>query len=157
MNRSSLYCLVLVLTLSSCARVVVKKAELGDEGLRFYRPHPYLLVTATKDAANIERLEITPLWLPNTSEEYVVRMSPGFGSAAMTPTLTDGWNLISLTATADSKVSETITALASLVTARGSLKPKEGQAIAKTIAPGIWKLEFDKEGTVSGIKQVLLF
>ena len=158
MIRCTACLLVLIFMLSSCAKVLVKEAKPGEDGLRFYRPHPYLLVTeALDEAGKVVGFKVSPIWLPNMSQEYLVKISAGFGSAAMTPTLTDGWNLTSLTANADSKASETIGALASLVTAGAALKSNGNVQGNQKLSPGLWKLEFDSNGMVNAIKMVANF
>jgi hypothetical protein len=113
--------LLATVALASCAKLEVLKVKDSPviDGVRFYRPAPYLLVTAVVDEngqlTNATMAQI--IWLPDQREEYQVRATAGIGSVELNPTLTDGWNLTALSARADSKTSENITALAALLTA----------------------------------------
>jgi len=99
------------------------------------------------------------IYLPDYSQPMVITENPGiFGSAEMKPVLQDGWMLTSLDASGDSKVSETIASLASLVgsamggggsNAAGSSKGKTASGTESTAAapaalpilpPGLYEL-----------------
>ena len=76
------------------------------EGLRFYRPEPYLLVTlkATENTtAKTTTLEptVAVVWLPNYDEEYVITTWSFLSKAEFAFTLTDGWRLASISAKSD--------------------------------------------------------
>jgi hypothetical protein len=140
--------------LVSCAKLEVLKVKNPDDftdGVRFYRPAPYLFVTAVLN----EKGELTKtttaqiLWLPDKSEEYQVRAVTGLGSVELSPTLTDGWNLTALSAKADSKTAENITALAALLTAASGGKGILGGTVSGDgkinpfLAPGLYPLVFE--------------
>jgi hypothetical protein len=129
------YCVIL----SSCATVEVRKITEStySDGLRFYRPEPYLLVT--KDAEG--KLQTSLIYLPNKTEEYVLRTVPGIGAIEMNATLADGWKLTDIGAKIDSKVPETITALSGALTAAGGMGVARRQL---PLDPGLYRIDFDK-------------
>jgi len=142
---------------AACARINVSRltSEKGYvEGIRFYRPAPYLLVT--RDAK--EALQISLIYLPKTTEEYVIQFKSGLGSAEMKFKLDGGWNLTDFGETRDSKIPELVTSLANLST--GVLKGGEPSAAGPKpeLAPGLYALIFDPQtGLVSEIKLVHKF
>lgn len=143
--------LFLSVLLCSCAGVTVKKVTAGDvntSGVKYYRPYPYLLVTAQS--------EYKIIYLPKMDEEYSISSKPGFGSAGATCKLENGWNLTEYSDKLDSKVPETINAVSGLL--------KEAAAATKEItefkglAPGLYRFDFDKQtGFVTGVKEILKF
>jgi hypothetical protein len=103
------------------------------------------------------------MMLPDKSEEYAITMSAGMGTAEMSPTLQDGWNLTALTGKADSKTAENITAIATLVK---SLAPA-GVAVSKANKPvqarttmqncsGFYRLNFNDRGELEDFKRIPL-
>ena len=132
-----------------CSTVEVRPLDgTYKDGLRFYRPEPYLLVTRDDDG----KIQSTIVYLPNKKEEYVVRAVPRLGTVDMKAALEGGWNLTSLGATIDTKIHETITALTGLAQATAGLK---GRSV--TDQPGLYKIEFDPAtGSVSNIKRVTI-
>jgi len=77
--------------LTSCANVRVRRMrsqEQDSEGIRFYRPHPYVLVRVEGDKITAQVVQ-----LPDRDQEYLVDWSPGFGTVKPGLQLTDGWNL----------------------------------------------------------------
>jgi len=144
--------LVMLVTLgvlvSGCATAEIKKIDPDSdaEGLRFFQPRPYLLVSAkTVDSTSVEyTTEI--VWLPDYSEAYVVKPSGRIGKADLTVTLTNGWNLTNFTLNRDASVptvvDETIGTLVSL------LKPTED---FQEIQPRLYRLDFDAKGHLTGL------
>jgi len=122
-----------------------------EEGVRFYRPHPYLLVTVNSTTGP----QTTLLWLPNTADEYVIRTEGWWGSAKMEATLESGWNLAKIGTASDSKGPETIAAIAGFL---GNLKGPAGETLAKptfVLDPGLYRLLFDENtGFVNGTEKV---
>ena len=97
-----------------------------DDGIHYYRPKPYLLVTESiteKPAAGgaaggkTESCVADVKYLPDYTQEYVIIPHYWLGSVALKPTLTDGWNLTNFDSTVDTKIPETITAFANLAKA----------------------------------------
>ena len=69
----------------------------------------------------------------------------------MNPTLKDGWNLTGLSATADSKTAELITAATGLVGAVGKI-PLVAAGQKNPICPGLYPLLIDHtSGLISGV------
>jgi hypothetical protein len=131
--------------LCGCSKVVVEKYDPAtySDGIRFFRPQPYILVSQTKDdKGNFTGNSISVIYLPDPGQEYVIREEVLLGSISMKPNLTDGWNLVGLETTADSKIPETITALvgaAKLGVAPGA-RQVPGRDIDESIKPGLYKL-----------------
>jgi hypothetical protein len=146
---------VLILLVAGCAGVEVTRItdpNSNQEGVRFYRPHPYLWVTEDKEKDNLQG---TIIWLPNKKEEYAIKVKSGIGSVDAKFKLADGWNLTDFGEVRDSKIPETITALT------GSLKGLADilkLAKEEELRPGLYILIFDdKTGLISGIKPVVQF
>jgi len=136
-----------------CARVEITKITSKNpytEGIRFYRPYPYLLIT--KD--NEGNLESKIVYLPKTNEEYAIRVKSGIGTVDTKFTLEDGWKLTQFGETRDSKSVEMLNALT------GSLKELKGfRAIDKVgLCPGLYMFEFDQNtGLIIGLKPIFQF
>jgi len=148
--------------LGGCAGVKVVGPDGGKAGVPFYTPEPYLLVThaaapagdggeAAEAAATSGGLNYQIVYLPNLCRRYEVRLRRGFGSAKATPTLADGWRLVSLAGESDSQIDETIAAVAGLVKNAGEVarfngggKPAPGNALPA----GLYRLRYDASGAV---------
>jgi hypothetical protein len=103
---------------------VIANPRPHDNGIRYYRPKPYLKVVpaevaAGKDATrvDVQLVTISLEYLPDFSEEYAIDVRPGFGVANVSLTLEDGWNLTEINQELDSQTDETIDAAANLLRA----------------------------------------
>jgi len=128
---------------------VTDKVTDNTEGLRFYRPAPYLQVSEAADTtdggsksggAQATRLQFSIVWLPDYKQEYIVQSHPGFGSVTFKRTLADGWNLTGMEASMDSKTAEILTALAGLLPKATRAQPTGGPC------PGLYRLEKNDQG-----------
>ena len=129
--------MLLLVAASGCARVEVRPVKDGyTDGIRFYRPDLYLLVTEDGDKKTKGQI----VALPDKTQEYFVRTTAGFGSVEANVTLTDGWNLTGLDSKADSKVSELITAAAALAPVFIASKTP-GEPQKKALSPGLYRIE----------------
>jgi len=232
----------LTVLVAGCAQLSVYPLEPGteqrksdaQEGLRFYRPQPYLFVTRLPSAgapANPQQVvqnngqtdtqsakqkkstraattqgggsaggggsqgggsTATPtnsgadvsfvaqndvyvmrlVYLPDFSKPYVLSASPGlFGTASLSPQLQDGWMLTSLNGSVDNRVPETLSSIASVLSA---IKPSpsvggggsqrsatiEGGLAgepADVLPPGLYKLVYDGAGQLIGLRRVTGF
>jgi hypothetical protein len=111
------------------------------------------------------------IYLPDYSHPMALSVSTGLiGSAEMKPTFQDGWMLTSLDATADSKVSETISAMASLASAIGGggagsaaagaskgMKAMAREGGGPVLAPGLYAFILDDKGNYSRLQAVAYF
>jgi hypothetical protein len=79
MMRIAIGSISVLLLMSGCAHL-----DFGEKGLTYYDPKPYLLVIATEDC----KITAAPLVLPGT--EKAVKFVPGYGSAKLTVSLTNG-------------------------------------------------------------------
>jgi hypothetical protein len=142
--------------MTGCAGVEIVRISSenpNQEGVRFYRPHPYLWVTKDKD----DNLQGTIIWLPNKNEEYAIKVKSGIGSVDTKFKLADGWNLTEFGEVRDSKIPETITALTgSLKSLTDILRLARGEK--PKLNAGLYELIFDdKTGLISDIKPVVQF
>jgi hypothetical protein len=168
---------VLLLTsvlLSACAYIEIrpltskeKQNEAANNedaadlnGVRFYRAVPHVLISQTTDGL----CTLTVVQLPNYDKEYIIIPHRGIGIVTFNPTLADGWNLTAFSATVDSKVPETLTAIASLMTSAISaakpgakeIPPNYHIATAKTsgvaieasqgLSPGLYRVNIGSSG-----------
>ena len=119
-------------------------------GLRFYRPAPYILVSvvAVKDDETTLKTEV--VWLPDLSETYAIRPSGWIGSADLTVSLSNGWNLTEFTLNRDAKAPEMVEQLTGAVT--GIVGTSQLEQVSRVIwptgldlSPGLYRLEYDEE------------
>lgn len=134
--------LALAITTTACARVEVTKladAKTYSEGIRFYRPVPYL-VTSQKDGCTRQIV-----YLPDPDEEYLIRVLSGYGAVDAKVTLENGWNLTALGETRDSKIPETITAVGGLLAGARATGFAPERSAAESCKVGVFKLIYDKQ------------
>ena len=119
-----------IVFLGCTPRVIVRQSPTpDDEGVRYYRPKPYLLISALhKDTtASPDFVSITLDYLPDFSEEYSINVRPGLGIADVNVSLEDGWNLVSINQKLDSQTDETIKATGELLkSVAGLASPNSG-------------------------------
>lgn len=144
----SMFAVGLCISLPACTPKVsvVKNPGDCDEGIRYYRPKPYLLIspatnTITEyDASGQKKAKSTTgigdhyvniemQYLPDFGEEYSINVSPGLGSANVGVTLEDGWNLTGLNQELDTQFDETVTALAELAGAVAPVATGGGRSV----------------------------
>lgn len=130
------------------------------EGIRFNRPWPYILVGNIPEDDKTTGDNVGPsikvIYLPDRSTTYAIRRRGAFGTAQTTLTLQGGWNLTQFNGQSDSKTAETIDALANVLKAvspAGVLKGFTTNGVDFP-SPGLWRVEFSKEGYISGLKLV---
>lgn len=143
---------------AGCAHLTFQSAAVHDEpwyqrwfspsdGIHYYRPKPYLLVTETKAAAETQPSCVVEIkYLPDYSQEYVIVPHYWIGSVALKPTLTDGWNLTNFDSTVDTKVPETLNAFAALAKAvpQGAMTALTTNLQATgNLRPGLYPMEPD--------------
>jgi len=147
-----------MLALCGCARVEVRHVGAGDksDGVHFYEPTPYLLVTDTVTpapsggGADKHSLTSTIIYFPDLQRHYVVNVRQGWGSVNGSVKLVNGWMLDTLGAQTDSKGPETITAVS------GLLKEAAGVAARSAtgqIQPGLYRIHIDENGDVKLVPQ----
>jgi len=144
--------------LCGCSAVIVEPydSKKYSDGIRFYRPQPYILVSQTRDdKGNVTGNSISVVYLPDPTQEYVIRERAWIGSVSMKPTLTDGWNLVGLDTTVDTKIPEMLNALlgaAKLGVAPGA-RQIPGKDVEAPIAAGLYKIVMP---TTAGALPVLM-
>jgi uncharacterized protein YceK len=149
--RNVIIVLIIIVMIAGCSKVEITKISDSTytDGLRFYRPDLYLIVTS--DAGTTKTSVIA---LPNKNEEYVVRPVARIGTVDANATLTDGWNLTQLGAKVDTKVPEMIGALTGTLSA--VVTTTEKRTIKETpLQPGLYRINFEN-GVVSGITKIPL-
>lgn len=140
-------CITLV---AGCARLsVLRVAERGDtktEGIRYYRPYPYLMVSQAKAG---DGLEYKIIYLPDMGQEYAIQVRAGFGVVDFKPTLEGGWNLIAVDAKVDSKTKEVMEAAAGVIGKGAKLAATGTRAPGRALEPGIYRLIVDERRTLT--------
>ncbi len=122
-----------------------------EDGLRFYRPHPYLWVTKDKNGG----LQGSIIWLPDKSQEYVATAKSGLGRGDARLTLENGWNLTGFSESRESPAAELITALTGSLQDISRVLPATSR---EELRPGLYVFTFEAEtGLVSGLKPVFQF
>lgn len=91
---------------------VYRETSSTEEGLRFRASAPYLLVTQKDDG--VQQFQV--VYLPDTPQ-YVIKKKGFLGTAELSATLENGWNLTNLNSKSDSQTPETLTALVNLIPA----------------------------------------
>lgn len=121
--------------------------------------------------AATKQYQVKLIYLPDFSRRYAVSISAGLGTAQMNAQLQNGWMLTSLNGSSDSKIPETITALAALASsiggavtgAGGAAKAPtktafDGGATPYQLFPGLYEFVFDlKSGALNGLRAVTYF
>jgi hypothetical protein len=108
--------------LGCASTTVTRHPGPNDCGVRYYRPKPYLLLTAA-DGNAVDQVEIKLEYLPDFSEEYAIHIRSGLGANKTKITLDQGWNLTKIDYDVDSKVPENIEAVADLIDKVGGVLP----------------------------------
>ena len=132
-----------------CASVAVTRLSKDAdyrEGVRFYRPQPYLLVS-TKGSDRPAQI----VWLPKKDEEYVLRVRSGLGAVDAKFALQDGWNLTEYGESRDPQTGDILPAAVGLakVEALTAAQPSED------LPPGLYAIEFDAAtGFVRGLRKI---
>jgi hypothetical protein len=104
------------------------RALTTQSGIPIFAPKPYLLVART--GAADKPIEVSVVYLNDPQNVIYAVPRSGIGSADLSLTLADG-RLTAFGQTTDTKIPETITSLAGLLTARA-----EARAAGATGAPG---------------------
>lgn len=136
---------------AGCAQMKITRLTSSDtytEGLRFYRPKPYLLVTIDAEGKLAGQL----ISLPDRKEEYVVQQRVGIGSSKLSVTLDGGWNLVALGHDLDTKVPEMITALSGALGSAVFSESKQASSVNFKIH--LFEIVYDESGAITHLKQV---
>lgn len=132
MNKKiKLVSIALLFSMMGCAHI-----DFGGDGLTYYEPKPYLFVTTTKDCVTTA----TVVLIPEAKKTLVFKS--GYGSSDLSVTLTNGM-ITSAGQKTDTKIPETLTAIASLGTAAAGLKamPPDKKQIICTPAATLYPIE----------------
>jgi len=121
---------------------VVANPTPHQKGIRYYRPKPYLLVssgiaeitvsdkektTTTRMVPDPKVVNIQLVYMPDFEEEYAIDVRTGFGTADVSITLEDGWNLTAINQNLDSQTDENLKGVAELLGAIGGLPAPAAQ------------------------------
>lgn len=146
--RLMIACSALALSLGCASIEVVKITDENRataEGIRYWRPAPYLTVFGEKDGT----CSVKIIYLPDPSEEYAIRATAGFGAASLKPTLANGWNLTAFDSSVDSKAADVLGAFSKAVSPAGA-RTEEKPAQYTTIRPGLYRIKMDgKSGSLA--------
>lgn len=103
----------LAVTVCGCSHIDFGGA---DGRLTYYDPKPYLLVSITGDCVSTATVLVLP------DEKKSLKLIPGYGSAELSVSLSNGM-ITSVGQKTDTKIPETIGAIAGLATAIGKVGP----------------------------------
>ncbi|TWU37005.1 hypothetical protein [Novipirellula artificiosorum] len=136
----------LFLAMGCTPRVIVRAHPApNDNGIRYYRPKPYLKVEPAEVAVDKNQTTLVPgmvrislAYLPDFSEEYAIDVRPGLGTASVGIQLEDGWNLTEISQDLDSQTDENLRAIGSVLTGIGDViptasKPSTSQEVNFTV------------------------
>ncbi len=142
-HKMAAVCLCAVL-LGGCSSVnVVKNPSPADNGIRYYRPKPYLLVTPADATGRMVKLEV--LQLPDYCEEYSIHPK---GKKPPAVQLKDGWNLVGVGGPAPAASPEPPPA----APPTDPLKLPEAVLVAGNVPIGLYESVFDYAGPVKFLK-----
>ncbi len=112
--------MIISFVLTNCATVqFYNDSELEEKtGIEFYSPKPFLVVE--KNPAKDVAVKYSIIYLPDKSRPKFAKMKPGLGTSDLQLTLENGI-ITSYGITADSKIPETITSVAELISSVASL------------------------------------
>ena len=137
-------------SLGGCASVgVTRLSKDADyrEGIRFYRPQPYLLVS-TKGSERSAQV----VWLPKKDEEYVLRVRSGLGAVDAKFALQDGWNLTEFGESRDPQTGDILGGAIGLAKTVEALAAPPG---SDDLPPGLYAIEFDSAtGLVRALRRI---
>lgn len=150
--------------LSACASVEVNRVtDYQQEGIRYWRPAPYLALQRITDKNKNSVCTFKVLTLPDKSEEYAITIKAGLGAAKVTPTLYEGWRLDSLSTEIDSKTAENLNAVANLIKSvapEGLVTPSASRSTAARSSAdgcsGIYRVNYGGDGRISGFTRMQL-
>jgi len=128
MGKNSIFVIIGVLFLSGCSHLHFTDSTDGKDGVAFYEPKPYLFVSTNKDCVTTATVVMLP------EKKRTVEFKAGYGSADLSVSLSNGM-IASVGQKTDTKIPETISAVASLGTAVGGLmkaKPEAGKQVICT-------------------------
>ena len=136
MIRVCAACAATIGALPGCAHI-----DFGGDGLTYYDPKPYLFVSTNKECVTTAVVVSVP------EAKKAMRFKTGYGSAELSATLANGM-IASVGQKTDTKIPETITSIAALGTAVGTMTAAPGkqvickpQAILYPIMSGVPDLE----------------
>jgi len=98
-------CTIVLFLLPGCAHI-----DFGDKGLMYYEMKPYLFVSTTSECVSTATVVSLP------AKTQYMKFVSGYGTADLSATLSNGM-IVSVGQKTDTKIPETITAVAGLATA----------------------------------------
>lgn len=107
---------------------VVKNPGVHDQGVRYYRPKPYLIIRPMIDKQGVPvsgYVTMDQSIMPDFSEEYSIHVRTGLGTNDTNITLSEGWNLTGLNVQLDSQFDENLKAVAEVMKAVPNLTAGE--------------------------------
>lgn len=136
--KKNVICMIIgLLFVSGCAHLDFTDFTDGKGGVTYYDPKPYLFVSTNKDCVTTATVVVLP------EKKKTVTFHTGFGSADLSVGLSNGM-FTSVGQKTDTKIPETISAIASLGTAAGGLmkaKPEPGKQVICTPSAKLYPIE----------------
>ena len=135
----------LVVTLCGCGHI-----DFGgtDGRLTYYDPKPYLFVSTNKDCVTTATVVVLP------AEKKSLKLIPGYGVSDLSVGLTNGM-ITSAGQKTDTKIPETISAIADLAKAAGGfvkMRPEPGKQVICTPSATLFPIENGKPDDTKPIK-----
>ena len=117
--------------LSGCAHI-----DFGGDGMTYYELKPYLFVSTTKECVTTATVVSMP------GEKKVMKFKSGYGSSDLSASLSNGM-ISSVGQKVDTKVPETLSAIASLGTAAGgfAMMAEPGKQLICTPAAALYPVD----------------
>ncbi len=134
-NLSIAATLLTIIGLAACAKI-----NFGSDGLVYYDPAPHFFVSTGADCVTTATVVALP------GKRRSLQFEPGFGTADLSASLSNG--LISnVGQKTDTKIPETITAVAALAPKLGIMKEEKGEEKAAKCEPTarLYRIEIDNE------------
>lgn len=106
------------------------------------------------------------VYLPDLSRPMAMSVRAGLGTASLKPTLQNGWMLTGFEANADSKTSEILSSVASVITAfktpgksagGGDAKTSGGGAESQILRPGLYDFRYNDSGALVALCPLTYF
>ena len=154
MRLAVLSAIACAIALSGCAGLQFysdQNLQTQETGVKFYYPKPYLLVSRT--GAKDNPVQVSVIYLPDQSKPIYAKLKSGYGSADLSLAFQNGI-LTNIGQKTDTKIPETIAALAGMATAAGGLKLGPPNLLGEK--PDFTLYEIDNSSGNSILKEVVL-
>jgi hypothetical protein len=164
LKRMGLAIGVVFLAVGCSSIKVIQNPGPKDEGLRFYRPWPYLLVEQDEKGG----VKPSIIYLPKMDEAYAIQVKSRLGKVDAKFSLDDGWKLKEYDDSRDTEIPQlisavtgsikdlatTATTLAQKAAAPGTKAMEAVPAKPFPLPPGLYAFTFE-DGKVTGVQPLI--